>query len=89
MIHLERNKSLRFYIECNHCKHNAMFPVTSLLSHNGDNITYDEVLRRTRNNKCGFRGNSQMHLVYVGKSSLAQARSAINNNSHKDIKVNW
>ena len=48
MIQLKRNKSHHFYIECNHCKHNAMVPVTSLLNHYGDNITSDEVLRRAR-----------------------------------------
>jgi DNA-directed RNA polymerase subunit RPC12/RpoP len=89
MIQLKRNKSHHFYIECNHCKHNAMVPVTSLLNHYGDNITSDEVLKRARCTKCGFQGNNQMRLVYVGKSSLAQTGSAVNQKSHKDVEVYW
>jgi hypothetical protein len=30
-----------------------------------------------------------MRLVYVGKSSLAQTGSAINNDSHKDVEIYW
>ena len=86
MIQLNRNKSRHFYIECNHCKHNAMVPVNSLLNHYGDNITSDEVLKRARCTKCGFQGNSQMGLVYVGKSALAQIGSAVNKNGLKDVE---
>ena len=91
MIQLKRNKSHHFYIECKNdkCRHNAMVPVTSLLNHYGDNITSDEVLRRARCTKCGFQGNNQMRLVYVGKSSLAQTGSAVNQESHKDVEVYW
>ena len=66
-----------------------MVPVTSLLNHYGDSITSDEVLRRARCTKCGFQGNNQMRLVYVGKSSLAQTGSAVNKESHKDVEVYW
>jgi len=66
-----------------------MVPVTSLLNHYGDNITSDEVLRRARCTKCGFMGNSQMRLVYVGKSSLAQTGSAVNPDATKDVEVYW
>ena len=89
MIQLKRNKTHHFYIECNHCKHNAMVPVTSLLNHCGDNITSDEVLRRARCTKCGFQGNNQMRLVYVGKSALAQTGSAVNEDSIKDVENVW
>jgi len=30
-----------------------------------------------------------MRLVYVGKSSLAQAGNAVNGDSHKDVEVYW
>jgi len=30
-----------------------------------------------------------MHLVYVGKSSLAQAANAVNVDSQKDVEVYW
>jgi len=30
-----------------------------------------------------------MRLVYVGKSSLAQAGSDVNKESHKDVEVYW
>ena len=66
-----------------------MVPVTSLLNHYGDNITSDEVLRGARCTKCGFQGNNQMRLVYVGKSALAQTGSAVNEDSHKDVEVYW
>jgi len=91
MIHLKRNKSHHFYIECKNdkCRHNAMVPVSALLKEYGEDITSIEVLRRARCTKCGFQGNSQMRLVYVGKSFLAQTGSAINNDSHKDVEVYW
>ena len=89
MIQLKRNKSHLFYIDCNHCKQNAMVPVTSLLNHYGDNITSDEVLRRARCTKCGFQGNNQMRLVSVGKSALAQTGSAVKQDSHKDLENVW
>ena len=66
-----------------------MVPVTSLLNHYGDNITSDEVLRRARCTKCGFQGNNQMRLVFVGKSSLAQKGSAVNKETQKDVEVYW
>jgi hypothetical protein len=66
-----------------------MVPVTSLLNHYGDNITSDEVLKRARCTKCGFQGNSQMRLVYVGKSALAQTGSAVNPDATKDVEVYW
>ena len=66
-----------------------MVPVTSLLNHYGDNITSDEVLRRARCTKCGFMGNNQMRLVYVGKSSLAQTGSAVNPDATNDVEVYW
>ena len=89
MIQLKRNKSHHFYIECKNdsCRHNAMVPVTSLLNHYGDNITSDEVLRRARCTKCGYQGNNQMRLVYVGKSALAQTGSAVKKDSHKDLEM--
>ena len=91
MIQLKRNKSHHFYIECKNdkCRHNAMVPVSALLKEYGEDITSIEVLRRARCTKCGFQGNSQMRLVYVGKSSLAQTGSAVNNHSHKDVEVYW
>ena len=66
-----------------------MVPVTSLLNHYGDNITSDEVLKRARCTKCGFQGNSQMRLVYVGKSALAQTGSAVNPDATRDLEVYW
>ena len=66
-----------------------MVPVTSLLNHYGDNITSHEVLRRARCTNCGFQGNNQMRLVYVGKSALAQTGSAVNEDSHKEIENVW
>ena len=66
-----------------------MVPVTSLLNHYGDNITSDEVLRRARCTNCGFQGNNQMRLVYVGKSVLAQTGSAVNTDATKDVEVYW
>ena len=66
-----------------------MVPVTSLLNHYGDNITSDEVLRRARCTKCGFHGNNQMRLVFVGKSALAQTGSATNTDSYKDVEIYW
>ena len=66
-----------------------MVPVTSLLNHYGDNITSDEVLRRARCTKCGFQGNNQMRLVYVGKSALAQTGSSVNPDAAKDVEVYW
>jgi len=91
MIQLKRNKSHHFYIECKNdkCRHNAMVPVSALLKEYGEDITSVEVLRRARCTQCGFQGNSQMRLVYVGKSSLAQTGSAINNDGHKDVEIYW
>ena len=91
MIQLKRNKSHHFYIECKNdkCRHNAMVPVSALLKEYGEDITSVEVLRRARCMMCGFQGNSQMRLVYVGKSSLAQTGSAINNESCKNVEVYW
>ena len=66
-----------------------MVPVTSLLNHYGDNITSDEVLKRARCTKCGFQGNNQMRLVFVGKSALAQTGSATNTDSYKDVEIYW
>ena len=63
-----------------------MVPVTSLLNNYGDNITFNKVLRRARRTKCGFQGNNQMRLVFVGKSSLAQTGSAVNKESIKDVE---
>ena len=89
MIQLKRDKSHHFYIECNHCKHNAMVPVTSLLNHYGDNITSDEVLRGARCTKGGFQGDSQMRLVFVGKSALASAGSRVNDKARKEVEPFW
>ena len=71
------------------CRHDAMVPVSALLKEYGEDITSDEVLRRARCTKCGFQGNNQMRLVYVGKSSLAQIGSAVNKESQKDVEVYW
>ena len=91
MIKLNRNKSHHFYIECNNgsCRHNAMVPVSALFKEYGEDITSDEVLRRARCTKCGYQGNKQMCLVYVGKSSLAQTGRAVNKDSQKDIENLW
>ena len=91
MIQLKRNKSHHFYIECKNdsCRHNAMVPVSALLKEYGEDITSVEVLRRARCTKCGFQENNQRRLVYVGKSSLAQTGSAVNQESIKDVEVYW
>ena len=91
MIQLKRNKTHHFYIECknDHCRHNAIVPVSALLKEYGEEITSDEVLRRARCTKCGFQGNNQMRLVYVGKSALAQTGSAVNTDGQKDVEVYW
>ena len=91
MIKLKQNKSHHFYIECKNdkCRHNAMVPVTSLLSMYGEEITSDEVLRRARCTRCGFQGNNQMRLVYVGNSAIAQTGSAVNEDGHKDVETYW
>ena len=91
MIQLKRNKSHHFYIECKNdkCRHNAMVPVSALLNEYGEDITSDEVLRRARCTKCGFQGNNQMRLVFVGKSALAQTVSAVNPDATKDVEVYW
>ena len=91
MIKLQQNKSHHFYIECQNdkCHHNAMVPVTALLNMYGEEITSDEVLKRARCKRCGFQGNKQMRLVYVGKSSLVQTGSAVSKESHKDVEVYW
>ena len=79
------------YIKCrdDSCRQNAIVLVLTLLKEYGEDITSDEVLRRARCTKCGFQGNNQMRLVYVGKSSLAQTGSAVNKDSHKDVEVYW
>ena len=91
MIQLKRNKSHHFYIKCKNdsCRHNAMVPVSALLKEYGEDITSDEVLRRARCTKCGFQGNNQMRLVYVGKSSVAQTGRAVNSESIKDVENVW
>ena len=91
MIKLKQNKSHYLYIECKNdeYRHNAMVPVTALLNMYGEEITSDEVLRRARCTHCGFQGNNQMRMVYVGKSSLAQTGSAVNKDSQKDIQTYW
>ena len=91
MIQLKRNKSHHFYIECknDNCRHNAMVLVSALLKEYGEEITSDEVLRRARCTKCGFQGNNQMRLVFVGKSALAQTGSAVNPDAAKDVEVYW
>ena len=66
-----------------------MVPVTALLHYYGNNITSDEVLKRARCTKCGFQGNNQMRLVFVGKSALAQTGSAVNPDATKDVEVYW
>ena len=66
-----------------------MVPISAFLKEYGEDITSVEVLRRARCTKCGFQGNSQMRLVYVGKSSLAQTGSAVNNDSLKDVEAYW
>ncbi len=66
-----------------------MVPVSALLKEYGEYITSDEVLRRARCTLCGFQGNNQMRLVYVGKSSFAQTGSAVNKDSHKDVENVW
>ena len=91
MIQLKRNKSQHINIVCknDNCRHNAMVPVSALLNMYGEEITSDEVLRRARCTKCGFQGNNQMRLVYVGKSSLAQTGGAVDKDSQKDVEVYW
>jgi len=64
-----------------------MVPVSALLKEYGEEITSDEVFRRARCKKCGFQGNNQMHLVYVGESTLAQIGSAVNTDGQKDLEV--
>jgi hypothetical protein len=66
-----------------------MVPVTALLKEYGEEITSDEVLKRARCTRCGFQGNNQMCLVYVGNSAKAQTGSAINTESHKDVETYW
>ena len=66
-----------------------MVPVSVLLKEYGEDITSDEVLRRARCTKCGYQGNKQMCLVYVGKSSLAHAVRAVSIDSRKDVEVYW
>ena len=66
-----------------------MVPVSALIKEYGEDITSDEVLLRARCTKCGFQGNNQMRLVYVGNSSLAQTGSAVNKDGHKDVEVYW
>ena len=63
-----------------------MVPVSALLKEYGEDITSDEVLRRARCTKCGYQGNNQMRLVYVGESSLSQIRSAVNKENHKNVE---
>ena len=71
------------------CRQNVMVLVLALLKEYGEDITSDEVLRRARCTKCGFQGNNQMRLVFVGKSAVAQTGSAVNEDSHKDVEVYW
>ena len=66
-----------------------MVPVSALLEEYSEDITSEEVLRRARCTKCGYQGNNQMRLVYVGKSSLAQTGSAVNKDSHEYVEVSW
>ena len=66
-----------------------MVPVSALLKEYGEDITSDEVLRRARCTKCGFQGNNQMRLVFVGKSALAQTGAATNTDTYKDVEVYW
>ena len=91
MIKLKQNKSHNFYIECKNDKyrHNAMVPVTAQLNMYGEEITSDEVLKRAGCTRCGFQGNNQMRLVYVGESALAQTISAVNKDSIKDLENIW
>ena len=91
MIQLHRNESHHFFIECKNdeCRHNSMVPVNALLEEYGDEITSDEVLKRARCTQCGFQGNNQMRLVYVGNSAKAQTVSAINIESHQDVETYW
>ena len=66
-----------------------MVPVTALLNMYGEEITSDEVLRRARCTRCGFQGNNQMRLVYVGNSAIAQTGSAVNEEIQKDVETYW
>jgi len=66
-----------------------MVPVTALIEKYGEEITSDEVLRRARCTRCGFQGNNQMRLVYVGNSALAQTGSAVNKDIIKDVESYW
>ena len=66
-----------------------MVPVSALLKEYGEDSNSNEVLRGARCTKCGYQGNKQMCLIYVGKSSLAQKGSAVNKDSYKDIKNLW
>ena len=79
------------YIKCrdDSCRQNAIVLVLALLKEDGEDITSDEVLRRARCTKCGYQGNKQMCLVYVGKSSLVQTGSSVNKDSQKDIENLW
>tara|TARA_Y100001934_G_C11719465_1_gene480574 strand:+ start:243 stop:431 length:189 start_codon:yes stop_codon:yes gene_type:complete len=62
-----------------------MVAVTSLLEEYGEEIISDEILRKARCIKCGFQGNNQMWLGYVGNSALAQTGSAINSDKCKEV----
>ena len=66
-----------------------MVPVSALLKEYVEEITSDEVLKRARCTWCGFQGNNQMRLVYVGKSALAQTGSAVNKDSIKNVENIW
>ena len=79
------------YIKCrdDSCRQNAIVLVLALLKEDGEDITSDEVLRRARCTKCGYQGNKQMCLFYVGKSSLAHTGSAISKDSYKDVENLW
>ena len=68
------------------CLHDAMVLVLALLKEYGEDITSDEVLRRARCTKCGYQGNKQMCLVYVGKSSLARTGRAVNKDCHEGVE---
>ena len=76
------------YIKCrdDSCRHDAMVLVLALLKEYGEDITSDEVLSRARCTQCGYRGNKQMCLVYVGKSSLARTGRAVKKDSHEGVE---
>ena len=72
MIQLKRNKSHHFYIECKNdqCRHNAMVPVSALLEEYGEDITSDEILRRTRCTKCVLTKYTDATTVRAAQSKI-------------------